>query len=44
MCSDPSHVLVFGLGDQRADNVAVTFINGEEQTLSGDWRNDTVTF
>ncbi len=42
--SDPSHILIFGLGDQRANNVAVTFIDGNEQTLSGDWRNDTVTF
>ncbi len=44
LCSDPSHILVFGLGDQRANNVAVTFIDGNEQVLSGDWRNDTVIF
>ena len=42
--SDPSHVLVFGLGDQRANSIAVTYIDGRQETLSGDWRNDTVTF
>ena len=42
--SDPSHVLVFGLGDQRANNVAVTYIDGNQQAISGDWRNDTVIF
>jgi len=42
--SDPSHVLVFGLGDQRATNIAVTYIDGNQQALNGDWRNDTVTF
>jgi len=42
--SDPSHILVFGLGDQRARDVRVTYINGQQQALSGDWRNDTVTF
>jgi hypothetical protein len=44
LCSDPSHILIFGLGDQRASNVNVTFIDGRQQTLSGDWRNDTVSF
>ena len=42
--SDPSHILVFGLGDQRATDVNVTYIDGQKQALSGDWRNDTVTF
>ncbi len=42
--SDPSHVLVFGLGDQRANSIAVTYIDGNKQVLNGDWRNDTVTF
>ncbi len=44
LCSDPSHMLVFGLGDQRANNIAVTYIDGSQQALSGNWRNDTVTF
>ncbi len=44
LCSDPSHILVFGLGDQRATKVIATFIDGNQQALSGDWRNDTVTF
>jgi hypothetical protein len=42
--SDPSHILVFGLGDQRATDVSVTFIDGRQQALSGDWRNDSVAF
>ena len=42
--SDPSHILVFGLGDQRATDVNVIYIDGQQQALSGDWRNDTVTF
>ena len=44
LCSDPSHMLIFGLGDQRASGVSVTFIDGQKQALSGNWRNHTVTF
>ena len=42
--SDPSHILVFGLGNQRANSVTVTYIDGNQQAVNGDWRNDTVTF
>ena len=44
LCSDPSHVLVFGLGDQQANEINVTYIDGDQQALSGNWRNDSVTF
>jgi len=44
LCSDPSHTLIFGLGDQQANDVNVTFIDGRTQALSGDWRNETVIF
>jgi len=44
LCSDPSHTLIFGLGDQQAKDAKVTFIDGRTQGLSGDWRNETVAF
>jgi len=44
LCSDPSHVLVFGLGNQQANGITVTYIDGNQQTVSGNWRNDAVTF
>ncbi len=45
LCSDPSHVLIFGLGDQTATNVDVTFIGGKQQSHSGHpLRNTTVSF
>ncbi len=44
LCSDTSHIKVLGLGDQRANNIVVTYIDGNQQALSGDWRNNTVAF
>jgi len=44
LCSDPSHLLIFGLGDERASDVSVTYIDGQKEALSGNWRNETVTF
>ena len=44
LCSDPSHVLVFGLDDQRATAVAVKFIDGTQKIRSGVWRDQTVIF
>ena len=45
LCSDPSHVLIFGLGDQAATNVDVTFIDGTEQSHgSHSLRNTSVSF
>ena len=44
LCSDPSHILVFGLGDQRATSVTVTFLDGTHKLRNGIWRNDTVIF
>jgi hypothetical protein len=45
LCSDPSHVLIFGLGDRKAMNVDVTFIDGTEQSHgSHPLRNTTVSF
>lgn len=44
LCSDSSHVLIFGLGDQRATNISIRFIDGTQLNRSGDWRNDKVMF
>ena len=44
LCSDPSHILIFGLGDRRASKVNVRFIDGTQQSREGDMRNKTVTF
>ncbi len=44
LCSDPSHILVFGLGDQQATNVTVTYLDGIHKLRNGIWRNDTVIF
>jgi len=44
LCSDPSHVLIFGLGDRTATKVEVTLISGTEQSREGELRNTTVSF
>ena len=44
LCSDPSHILIFGLDDQRSTSVTVRFVDGAEQVSSGSWRNQTVVF
>lgn len=44
LCSDPSHILIFGLGNQNAKSISVSYIDGRQELLSGSWRNDMVTF
>ncbi len=44
LCSDPSHVLIFGLGEQQATGVSVRYIDGMQHEQSGSWRNDMVRF
>jgi hypothetical protein len=44
LCSDPSHVLIFGLGKHTATNVAVNFIDGTGQSRDGTLRNTTAAF
>ena len=44
LCSDPSHILVFGLGDQHATNVTVTYLDGIHKLRNDTWRNNTVIF
>lgn len=42
--SDPSHILIFGLGEQHATRVEVSFIDGEQDTVTGVLRNEMVEF
>jgi hypothetical protein len=42
--SDPSHVLIFGLGDQAANRVEVKFIDGMRVTRTGTMKNQTINF
>jgi hypothetical protein len=42
LCSDPSHVMIFGLGQKRAESVSVRYLDGREETQSGSWRNATL--
>ena len=44
LCSDPSHILVFGLGDQQATNVTVTYLDAVRTVRNGAWRNETINF
>ncbi|MGI9295785.1 MAG: FG-GAP repeat domain-containing protein, partial [Pseudomonadales bacterium] len=44
LCSDPSHVLIFGLSDQDATQVNVTYIDGRRETRTGRLRNEIVRF
>ena len=43
LCSDQSHVMIFGLGQQSAREVSVKNINGTSNTQSGNFRNQTLT-
>ncbi len=44
VCSDQSHVLIFGLGQDKAIDVVVTYLNGKSQRKSGELFNTTVVF
>ena len=44
LCSDPSHVLIFGLGQSAASNVEVAFIDGTRKEQAGSLRNTSVKF
>lgn len=44
LCSDPSHVLTFGLGNRKASRVDVTLIDGRALEREVDLRNTTVVF
>jgi hypothetical protein len=42
LCSDPSHIMIFGLGDQEAQTVTVKYLSGETKTLEGPFVNETI--
>ncbi|MEP1521741.1 VCBS repeat-containing protein [Ascidiaceihabitans sp.] len=44
LASDSSHVIIAGLGTQKATAVNVRFIDGTEATQEGSFRDETVTF
>lgn len=44
LCSDPSHIMVFGLRDQHAVSVVVSYIDGAQERTSGVFRNQVVEF
>ena len=44
LLSDQSHVLTFGLGDQQANSISATALDGTVSTLEGSYRNENVNF
>jgi len=44
LCSDSSHVLLFGLGKEKVTDVAVHYQNGEDDQKSGVLFNTTISF
>jgi hypothetical protein len=44
LCSDSSHVLLFGLGEEKVTDVAVHYQNGENDQKSGVLFNTTISF
>ena len=44
LVSDSSHVIIAGLGKQKATSLKVIYINGETQKMTGAYRNENVTF
>jgi hypothetical protein len=44
LCSDPSHILIFGLGNQRATEVQVRYLDGSQDQVVRSLHNEMVTF
>lgn len=44
LAADSSHVIIVGLGTQRADTVSVRYIDGRTVVRKGPFRNQTVSF
>ena len=42
--SDPSHILIFGLGSGEASDVRVSLLDGTQQHIAGSFRNEVVAF
>jgi len=43
LCSDQSHVLNFGLGEQQAKAISVTYLDGEAINRNGTFRNQLIS-
>ena len=43
LLSDQSHVQIFGLGDAKATEISVKYINGKEDRKTGSFGNETVS-
>jgi hypothetical protein len=44
LCSDQSHILLFGLGADKATNVTVSYLNKVNKMMTGEFFNTLVTF
>ena len=44
LCSDQSHIQIFGLEDASATSITVQYINGDRETRTGDFANTLVRF
>ncbi len=44
LCSDQSHMLIFGLGQQKAKSVEVKYLNGQSRIETGNFANQTIIF
>jgi len=42
LCSDQSHILNFGLGNQRATDVSVRYLSGQQVNRNGDFGNQLI--
>ncbi|NQU64458.1 MAG: CRTAC1 family protein [SAR324 cluster bacterium] len=44
LCSDQSHIQIFGLGEATATKISIKYINGTHAFRAGSFANQTVTF
>lgn len=44
LCSDQSHMQIFGLGDSVATAIGVKYISGREESVMGEFKNQLVRF
>ncbi len=44
LASDSSHIIIAGLGDQKATKVALRYISGDTDERTGSFQNETIVF
>lgn len=44
LCSDQSHMQIFGLGDSVATSIDVKYISGREESVTGEFKNQLISF